>query len=302
MKSERTSQDLISGDLIYGGEVDADDRIVGRIFTRRQAIGALSLAGFAALIGCGGGGAEGSTGTSGTLTTGSSTTGSSTTATTTSGTTTGTTGSTGGTIDLVATPEVTEGPYFVDEGLNRSDLTADTTRASVVNGRPLTLTLTIYELAGSTGTPLAGAHVDLWHTDAIGKYSDEASEGTSGQKWLRGYQVTDGDGKVTFETIYPGWYSGRTPHLHLKVRTYNASGNETYEFTTQLFFSEALSNEVYATVPYNSRGSRNTTNATDGIYSARQADGTAVGSHLLPTVTALSDGLLATFGIAFDSV
>lgn len=221
------------------------------------------------------------------------------TSTTPSGTSTGgTTGDTGGTIDLIATPEVSEGPYFVDERLYRPDLTSGTSRTAVTGGLPLTLTVTIYEIVGTSGTPLAGAQVDLWHADAIGKYSDEQSEGTAGETWLRGYQVTGSDGKVTFNTIYTGWYSGRTPHLHLRVRQYNAAGNETYEFTTQLFFSDALN----ANAPYNSRGTRNTRNATEGIYSARQADGTAVGLHLLPTVIETSTGYAATFAIAFGSI
>src|SRR5205807_2237691 len=82
----------------------------------------------------------------------------------------------------------TEGPYFVDENLNRSDLTAGTSRASVVNGLPLALQLKVYQVSGSAVTPVSGAHVDIWHADALGVYSDEAVQSTYGETWLRGFQ------------------------------------------------------------------------------------------------------------------
>lgn len=114
--------------------------------------------------------------------------------------------------------------------------------------------------------PVAGAQVDLWHASAAGKYSDEASEGTSGQKFLRGYQVTDSAGKVHFTTVYPGWYSGRTVHMHVRIRIFEGSGTASYDFTSQIFFDDALTDAVYAASPYSSRGTRTTRNANDGIY------------------------------------
>jgi protocatechuate 3,4-dioxygenase beta subunit len=108
----------------------------------------------------------------------------------------------------VLTPELTVGPYFVDEKLNRSDLTTNTTDTNVLNATPLTLTMTIMEYASSGCSALVGAQVDVWHADAAGIYSDESVENTTGQTFLRGYQITDSNGAVTFKTVVPGWYSG----------------------------------------------------------------------------------------------
>ena len=109
--------------------------------------------------------------------------------------------------------------------------------------------------------------VDVWHCDAAGVYSGVSDPGfdTSSQQFLRGYQVTDRSGRAQFTTIYPGWYPGRTIHIHFKVRT-NATGGQAYEFTSQLFFDEALNDQVLAQPPYAARGQRNTFNSEDNIY------------------------------------
>jgi protocatechuate 3,4-dioxygenase beta subunit len=101
----------------------------------------------------------------------------------------------------------------------------------------------------------------------LGLYSDEAAQDTTGQKYLRGYQVTDSNGKVHFLTIYPGWYHGRTPHIHCRVRVYSGSVT-TYNYTTQFFFDQTITNSVYATAPYNTRGTQDTYNTTDLFYTA----------------------------------
>ena len=111
----------------------------------------------------------------------------------------------------VVKPQQTEGPYFVDERLNRSDIRMDPTAGSVVEGIPLDLTFNVSRIDSSSScTPLAGAVVNVWHCDALGQYSDvrDTAEGfnTLGQKYLRGYQVTDENGSARFTTIYPGWY------------------------------------------------------------------------------------------------
>lgn len=211
-------------------------------------------------------------------------------------------------IDLLATPEVTEGPFFVDEQLNRSNILSNTSRASVVNGLPFQLQLTVCENDGVAGYyPLEGATVDLWHADAIGTYSDVASgnvqnESTLGQTWLRGYQITDANGMVNFTTIYPGWYMGRTIHFHFKIRRYDASNRQTYEFTSQLFIDDAINDVILANAPYNSRGSRQVRNTNDNIYSA-QNNGSTVGSQLMLNISNALNGTgkTATFVIGFDS-
>jgi len=179
-----------------------------------------------------------------------------------------TSGGSTGDAACVLTPELTVGPYFVDERLNRSDLTTNTTDTNVTNGAPLALSIYIMEYGSSAYTPLAGAQVDVWHADAAGVYSDESVENTVRQGFLRGYQLTDSNGLAAFKTIFPGWYSGRTVHIHVMIRTYSSSGGKTFEFTTQLFFDPALTLTVMAKAPYNTRGNPDTTNATDNIYNS----------------------------------
>ena len=106
-------------------------------------------------------------------------------------------------------------------------------------------------------------------------------EDTSKQTWLRGYQVTDANGQVKFTTIVPGWYNGRTPHIHFKVRNFSPAGKSTAEFTSQLFFHDEDTDRIYANAPYNDHGKREQRNEDDGIFSEREADGTTAGSHLL---------------------
>jgi len=163
------------------------------------------------------------------------------------------------------TPAKTIGPYFVEEKLNRSNITTDPATGAVTTGVPLALDLTLVNEDDGC-SPLPGAQVDIWHADPRGTYSDESVEGTSGKKYLRGYQVTGADGKVAFKTVYPGWYSGRTVHIHVRVRTFDAGGTATYDFLSQLFFDDALTDTVYKQSPYSTRGPRTTRNADDSIY------------------------------------
>jgi protocatechuate 3,4-dioxygenase beta subunit len=174
-------------------------------------------------------------------------------------------------VACIVTPALTEGPYFVDEKLNRSDIRADPSDGSVRPGVPLVLKLNVYRVDGTTCSPLTGATVDVWHCDALGVYSDV--ESAVGRKFLRGYQVTDEKGAVEFTTIYPGWYRGRAVHIHFKVRLYSGS-QKTYEFTSQFFFNEAITDAVYTEAPYSTKGSADTKNATDGIYRQPANDGT----------------------------
>jgi protocatechuate 3,4-dioxygenase beta subunit len=208
-------------------------------------------------------------------------------------------------VNLIATPEVEEGPFFVDEGLNRKDIAQGTDRKSVSRGSPLALHFAIFGIRGNETAPLRGAHVDVWHADAAGTYSDEAAgpiqpEDTKGQCWLRGYQVAGPDGKVEFRTIYPGWYHSRTLHIHVKLRTYNPKMNKTHEFNTQLFFDEDTNDRMLDQPPYNDRGQRRVRNLWDGLYAMKQADGTMVGSHLHFELDKASDGMVraARFALA----
>jgi protocatechuate 3,4-dioxygenase beta subunit len=163
------------------------------------------------------------------------------------------------TSSCVLTPAKTEGPYFVDEKLERSDIRVDPEDGSVQAGVPLALKLVVLDQDNGCA-PVEGAQVDVWHANHSGVYSDEAANGTTGHKYLRGYQITDADGAVSFTTVYPGWYSGRAVHIHFKVRT---SG---YEFTSQLFFDPELTAQVMSEDAYAARGEPDTTNATDNVY------------------------------------
>jgi len=186
-----------------------------------------------------------------------------------------------------AAADKTEGPFFVDEMLRRSDIRVDPSDGSTQEGVPLGLTINVLR-SDAECAPASGVQIDLWHANAAGLYSDEASNGTSGRKYLRGHQVSDAAGTVAFTTVYPGWYPGRTVHVHLKARVFSGS-EATYEFTTQLFFDDAVSAEVFAQPPYASRGAQDTTNAQDAIYGGTTA--------LLVPLTAVGGGYTGTFDL-----
>lgn len=202
-------------------------------------------------------------------------------------------------LSCVTKPALTEGPFFVDERLNRSDIRSDPSNNTVKAGTLLKVGFYVSRVTGTnTCTPLVGAWVDLWHCDASGGYSDVSGQGNPnnlGQKFLRGYQVTDANGYVEFTTIYPGWYSGRTVHMHYKVRLFNGS-TKTYEFTSQLCFDDTLTDQVFTQAPYNTRGTRNTRNSNDNIY---QSGGTAI---LLNVTSDGSSGYTSTFALGLTGV
>ena len=171
-------------------------------------------------------------------------------------------------LDCFVRPEMTIGPYFVDEQLNRSDIRINSADNSVKEGVPLTLNIIVASVGDNSCTPIEGAQLDIWHCDAQGQYSGVSDQefGTSGQDFLRGYQLTNTGGGVQFQTIYPGWYSGRAVHIHFTIRTKGADGAD-YQFTSQFFFDDTLTDQVHALEPYASNGQRDTRNSNDNIYS-----------------------------------
>lgn len=186
----------------------------------------------------------------------------------------------------VVRPEMTEGPFFVDDDLNRSDIRSDPSDGSVSPGTPLELSFHVSQVGANGCLALAGAQVDIWHCDAFGVYSDV--QNAVGKKFLRGYQITDANGAATFTTIYPGWYPGRAVHIHFKIR-FNG-----YDFTSQLFFDDTLTDQVYSLEPYNQRGERNTRNENDGIYR------NSGGEQLLLNLTQTSTGYAGVFDIGLQ--
>lgn len=240
-----------------------DDAPLGRVLTRREAVALMGVSGFAMLTGC-------------TSAKGGDARASSLPA-------------------CVVRPEQTEGPYFVDEMLNRSDIRSDPASGVVKPGTPLELTINVSRISGGYCTPLPGAQVDVWHCDALGVYSDVTDPGfnTVGQKFLRGYQVTDAAGAVRFQTIYPGWYAGRTVHIHFMIRT-DPNAARGHQFTSQLYFDDALSQVVYARAPYAAKGQRTARNSDDRIF-------TRGGPQLLLAPTASGAGYASTFGIGLQA-
>jgi protocatechuate 3,4-dioxygenase beta subunit len=241
--------------------MNADDRPRGHVLSRRQALGLLGAAGYSVLAGAAPARAQGTP---------------------------------PGAAGCVVRPGQTEGPYFVEEALNRSDLRTDPSDGTVKPGTPLELTLLISRLARGGCTPLPGVRVDLWHSDHLGVYSDVTDSGgsTVGKKFLRGYQLTDGDGRVRFTTIYPGAYGGRTVHIHFKLRSPQGQ-RPGFAFTSQLYFDDALTDQVLAAPPYSARGRRGTRNADDGLF--RRG-----GQQLMLALAPRGTGYAGTFTVALD--
>jgi len=190
----------------------------------------------------------------------------------------------------IARPEQTEGPFFVDEALERSDIRSEPISGLVKPGVPLRLMFRISRMSGATCAPLAGAQVDVWHCDAGGRYSDVDRRGPSARGgFLRGYQRTDAAGSVQFLTVYPGWYRGRAVHVHFKIRTQR--GSAAQEFTSQLYFDDALTDRIYALAPYSANGRPSMRNANDFIF----RDG---GRQLIANAVPDGPGYAAAFDIA----
>ena len=152
--------------------------------------------------------------------------------------------------DCVLSPELTEGPFYLDLDLVRDDITEGKP------GLPLDLQVNVVDVDACA--LISGAAVDIWHCDAEGMYSGIDGEATT---FLRGIQMTDSDGDAHFRTIFPGWYMGRAVHIHVKVHLVSAG-----TYTGQLFFDAGVLADAYTTEPYSARGAPDTSNASDGIF------------------------------------
>ena len=168
-------------------------------------------------------------------------------------------------IDCVVIPEQTAGPFYFDAGQVRTNIDEG------LPGQAIAYALTV--LDGETCEPIPDAVVDLWHADAAGRYSgypgqgDDGDVDTSGEDFLRGVQVTDADGRVTFNSIFPGWYPGRTAHVHLKIHL--DQGNVA---TSQFYFPQFLNDEIYGYSPYSDRTTVPVSNLADAIYNQVDTD------------------------------
>src|SRR5215475_772068 len=157
-----------------------------------------------------------------------------------------------GSVSCVLTPEMTEGPYYI---------AGEKVRRNITDGHPgAPLILRLKVVGASTCKPIKGATVEVWHADAAGNYSGFGA-GSGSRTFMRGIQRTDANGVATFRSVYPGWYQGRTVHIHVKV---HVRGRVVH--TGQLFFSDALTDRVYRDAPYTKRPNRTTRNANDSIF------------------------------------
>jgi protocatechuate 3,4-dioxygenase beta subunit len=268
-------------------DLDDDDALVGRVLTRREVLVLFgAAAGGMAVAACAPSAVSSPSASGGASATGSPTESAS-----------GAASAGASASDAVALPscvvrpELTEGPYFLDQQLERSDIRTEPSDGSVREGTPLTITYVVSRIDGSSCEAFEGAVVDVWHCDALGAYSgvDDPGFQTAGQQWLRGYQVTGADGVARFLTIYPGWYRGRAVHIHFKIRT-DPGATSGLGFTSQLFFDDSVSDVVHAQDPYAQKGQRDMRNADDGIYQNG-------GDQLLLAVRQDGDGYAGTFDI-----
>ena len=157
-----------------------------------------------------------------------------------------------GAVSCVLTPEQTEGPYYI---------AGEKLRRNITEGRPgVPLLLRLRVVDASTCRPIKGAAVDIWHADALGAYSGFGA-GARSRTFMRGIQRTDKTGLARFRSVYPGWYQGRTVHIHVKV---HVAGNVVH--TGQLYFPDSLTDRVFRRKPYRRRGKRTTRNANDFVF------------------------------------
>jgi protocatechuate 3,4-dioxygenase beta subunit len=168
-------------------------------------------------------------------------------------------GGAGGAGQCTVYPQETEGPFYSDLDLLRSDIREGKA------GAEMRLQITV--IRASDCAPVTDVAVDIWQCDADGVYSGFPNQlgglDTTGQKWLRGTQVTNASGIVDFVTIYPGWYPGRTTHIHFKVHF-----TPTSESVSQMYFPEDLTSEIYTAAPYLAHGPKDTTNDADAFAHA----------------------------------
>ena len=251
-------------------------------------------------------------------------------------------------IEQEGTPQQIEGPYFVAGAPNRSNITSDPSDGTVQQGIPLQLVIHVYKINNnninntsnnitkstttttaandggnsaniSSCVPFKGAQVDIWHANPQGLYSGISQIGTEGKMYLRGYQITDNNGTVKFDTIYPGWYEGRAIHIHVMVRAFdNSSGgsrgvgeaesssggtNETFHWTSQMYLNNSINQQVHTQLPYSKHGLPPMTNEQDGIYSGPSTDKLVpsnAGQHLMLNLNKDKQGYVGTFNIVVN--
>lgn len=261
------------------------------LLNRRRALGLLTGAGLAAaLAACSSDSSGASPSTSSTPSSTSSTSSASSDSTTVSG----------------EVPEETGGPYPADgtngvnvlaeSGIVRSDLRSSFgSSTTTADGILTTIDLTLYDMNGSDITPYEGAAIYLWHCDSAGRYSMYDAE-IADENYLRGVQAADGDGKVTFTTIFPAAYAGRWPHIHFEVYGSAADAQKATNKlrTSQIALPDDICQEVYATSGYEQSVTNlaGTSLDTDNVFS----DGHSL--QLAKASGSVDDGITLSLNIA----
>jgi protocatechuate 3,4-dioxygenase beta subunit len=212
-------------------------------------------------------------------------------------------------IEVEGTPQQIEGPYFVDSMPNRSDLRVEPSDGSIQEGIPLNITINAYRVDDSDGdgketcVPFSGAIVDIWEANSQGLYSGVREDGTQGLDYLRGNQITNENGTVKFQTIYPGWYENRAIHIHLKVRDFEGP-EKIFEWTSQLYLPNSINEQVHLQPPYNDHGPVPMTNEQDFIYTGPSTDGLIknnTGNHLILNISKSDGGYSGTFNVELNA-
>ncbi|CAF1347562.1 unnamed protein product [Adineta steineri] len=199
------------------------------------------------------------------------------------------------------TPEIEEGPYYYNGSLVRQNITES------LNGIPFTLTLNVIDTNNCSA--IVNAAVDIWHCNTVGVYSHFETSTLSTTTYLRGIKLTDTNGQAKFITIYPGYYGGRSTHIHVKVRfggTETSSGSIYYwgghtSHTGQIFFNDSITTLVQNTAYYSSNTASRTLNSVDRVYTQQDGVDSLVTLAYVDQTKGVSGGLTGTITLKVDS-
>lgn len=182
------------------------------------------------------------------------------------------------------TPAVPPGPFYRGQGAHRSDI------AQGIEGVPVEYR---FEVVDPDCTPVSNAIVEIWHADPLGRYSGVRSQRTAGQDWLRGFQETGIAGDCVFQSIFPGWYSGRLTHVHGRTSINGIKGP-----TTNFFFPKQVEDAVFESPGYRGRGPNRATVDNDAEL---HGDASRFSALMFSVTGTVGGGLVAAFRLSIGS-